>query len=75
MRLKSSFHSEHYSSGRISRGVLLCPMPLAIDSRVLCSSHDMELTSYDAMGHRTVLGGGHYRTNIHSGVEMAEWTE
>jgi hypothetical protein len=50
-------------------------MPLGIDSRILCSSHDMELTSYDAMGHRAVLGGGHCRTNIHSGVEMAEWTE
>jgi len=30
-------------------------MPIAIDSRVLCSSQDMEVTSYDAMDYRPFL--------------------
>ncbi|MDI3461878.1 MAG: hypothetical protein OJF50_000699 [Nitrospira sp.] len=46
-------------------------MSIVIESRVLYSSHDMEVTSDDAMDHRTVLGGGHYRTHVHSGIEMA----
>lgn len=30
------------------------------------------MTSYDAMDYRTVLGGGHYRTNVFGGIKMAE---
>jgi hypothetical protein len=41
-------------------------------SRVLRSSHNMGLTSYDAMDHRTVIGGHHCGTHIHSGIGMAE---
>lgn len=46
-------------------------MSIAIESQVRRSSHDMEVTSDDAMDHRTVLGGGHYRTHVHRGIEMA----
>lgn len=47
-------------------------MSIAIESQVRRSSHDdMEVTSDDAMDYRTVLGRGHYRAHVHSGIEMA----
>jgi len=47
-------------------------MSIAIESRVHYSSHDMEVTGYDAMDHRTVLSEHHCGSHVHCNISMAE---